>query len=190
MSKTDIFINHASKTWRSGNRNLWITASMVRRADKEGEPEWANKMADRLAISTDTVYWYSVAYRAFEILADKRKYPVHSDFFDNIWDLREALSLKHFVLLSRAWKKYEFSPQDAIGYLVVAGEERVSADYMASVIQAEHDQELDREEWMKHYTSVYKKLAKYQNDYKLPEEIRNESKTFMKVLEKYGCPYG
>ena len=155
-------------------------------ASKEGDEDWAHKVARELACSTDTVYWYSVAYKVFVLLCRE---PVKSEVFDNMHQVRASLSIKHFTLLSRAWKEYEFSIEEAVQYLVDAGETRISATHMQSLIKAEHVMDLEHEEWMSHFTKIFKRLNKYQHDYKLPEEVRKETQKYMKTLRKYGVPY-
>ena len=186
MNRTDLFINHAVKAWKKGNDKLWIMASMANLAEKEGEEEWAKSLADELAVSTDTVYWYTVAYRAFLLL---RREPLDSEKFDHMHQLRRSLSIKHFVLLSRAWKEYEFDISEAVDYLVTAGEERLSATHMQALIKAKNESDLEYDEWMSHFTKVYTLLTKYQNDYNLPERLRLRTKIFLRVMSRYGIPY-
>lgn len=191
MNKTKKCVQHAVKKGKQGERNLWVVAAMINaaRCGKNGNERWAQELARELAVSTDTIYWRGFAYYVYLSL---RNQPVYSEQFtwtNALLQIRRELTLKHFVLLGRLWKQYEFSPKDAIEYLVIAAEEKISARSMHVMVENIHANEDTLEaddEWVDHFNYAYSKLSLWINDYSLPEPIIAATKELLDVLRDHG----
>jgi len=186
LTTTDPLLAHAVRAGGRGKRSQWVMASMAHALGrKTRDTQWASTLANSLSISVDTVYWNTFGYSVFLSL---RREPVISEIFENLLTIRRRLSIKHFVLLGRAWKKYEFSPETAMSYLVTAAEEGVSAGTMQVFIEGIEEAEIEPnqpDEWIGHFENLRKLANSHSNDLGIPDQLRWATLEYIDVIDQH-----
>jgi hypothetical protein len=98
--------------------------------------------------------------------------------------IRNRLSYSHFSVVAELWKRYEFSPDEAIDYLNTAAEEGSSVVYLRKIITDMNDGD-GTPEWRKRLDKITNEMSKLINDYGLPEELRELAVDFVELTEIY-----
>jgi len=140
--RLDVIMAKARGYRQAGDKNLWALAWLASKAvDKATYGEGAViDFSQAIKRTGRTVYNLAKAWATYSGL--------RQDFAANfkMWpqvkrysDLRFNLPYAHFLAMGELLRRFEFSPVEAIGYLVDAMELEMSADAMADKVEVEQD---------------------------------------------------
>lgn len=174
------------KRYREGSTKLWATASMANMIVGNNEIGSTLSFASDLAVSVDTIEYWSRAYSTFLFLLPYFKETRDYLHFPTLHHIRRSLTISHFAIMGRLLRKYDLSPQDAIEILDTAAVERVSSRIMKATIDGMMDGNLREPIWVSHFTSLYKLGLRYADDIDTPDIIRKATYAYLSILSEVG----
>lgn len=159
-----------------GEKFRWVTCLHASKVVGSGGDGATVGLANDLSASVDTVEKYAMAYRMYDCI---RRYPVRSDQFHSMLEVRNRLSIKHFWTISQLWRRYEFDPTDLVDYLVTAAENGVSVETMRVAIIGANEKDYQNG-WKQLLSRSVSNLLKVTEDYAVPLEIRDLTNIYLK----------
>jgi len=121
MTRTDT----AVYCYRRGERNRWVTCLVAARIVGGYERGATRDMAARLGLSISGVERLAMAGVTWRELMPYRVRP-----------LRDALTISHFARMGMLMRRHDLTVYDAIEYLTIAAEDRMSVEAMAAAVDA------------------------------------------------------
>lgn len=161
---------------RRGEKFKWVTCLHVAGVVGSGIDGKTVALASDLSLSVDSLEKYAMAYKMYDCI---RRYPVRSDQFHSMLEVRNRLSIKHFWTISQLWRRYEFDPTDLVDYLVTAAENGVSVETMRVAIIGANEKDYQNG-WKQLLSRSVSNLLKVTEDYAVPLEIRDLTNIYLK----------
>lgn len=136
----DMILNKAAKWRRSGDTDLWAIAWLASQVIDEalyGEAA-VFKFGQIIKRSGRTVYNLAGAWNTYcDLRRVYTQQPEMWPMLNHFFDLRAELPYSHFKAMGDLIRRFEFSPQEAICYLVDAWQLGYSADKMEEQVTSE-----------------------------------------------------
>lgn len=160
---------------RRGERFKWVTCLHIAGVVGSGADGKTVALANDLALSVDSLEKMAMAYKMYSTI---RRYPVRSDQFHSMLEVRDRLSIKHFWTISQLWRRYEFDPTDLVDYLVTAAENGASVETMRMAVVGENEADY-KNGWKQLLSRSVSNLLKVTEDYSVPLEIRDLTNVYL-----------
>jgi hypothetical protein len=135
LAESERIINRAVEQHAASGKHRWSTCFAARHIVGTYERGRTLELARKLAVSVSAVDKMAGAAVCYWVL---RKWSGTGDGHNVRWlhQARDVLSFSHFYEVALLWKKYEFSPFDAMRFLVEAAEHRATVENLKDKINA------------------------------------------------------
>lgn len=160
---------------QKGEKFKWVTCLHVSKVVGSGGDGATVALANDMAVSVDSLEKYAMAYKMYDCI---RRYPVRSDQFHSMLEVRNRLSIKHFWTISQLWRRYEFDPTELVDYLVTAAEYGTSVETMRTAIVGANETDY-KNGWKQLLARSVTNLLKVTEDYSVPLEIRDLTNVYL-----------
>ena len=162
---------HARKLWRASDAQRWQVAHIAYKTVGLRSLGETKKLASAIGRKEDTVERLAKAYRFFVLMITGHdSAPVRN--------LRRQYPYTRFATVYDAWRKHEFSFDEAIDWLE-------NFDGGNDALSAEIENKYGDPEWQRRADGMYKLASKLRDDFGAPEKVQQAARDFCGVLDEW-----